>query len=195
MADIIKVRSIAIMLSCEKWVEITWLLNTVKGKRARGEASSHCWSASLKGKRRGCARLAGVFYGLLFSGGERWRIRSVELTGTLRDLFNKGDEQLQARDWPFSPCNFHTPSEIWTFKPYSICTLKPSERTHNLLFALGRTLNSVPALVHFTRPYTSNIYLLLSSQQCLYESDESVFYMIPCLPRYWFRWLIFHTEA
>lgn len=117
LADIIKVRSIAIMLSCEKWVEITWLLNTVKGKRARGEASSHCWSVSLKGKRRGCARLAGVFYGLLFSGGERCRIRSVELTGTLRDLFNKGDEQLQARDWPFSPCNFYTPSEIWTSSP------------------------------------------------------------------------------
>lgn len=81
---------------------------------------------------------AEVFYGSLFSGGERWRIPSVELIGTLCDLFNKGDEQLRARDWPFSPCNFHTPSEIWTSS--SICTMKHTNtntpgRTHYAICA------------------------------------------------------------
>lgn len=103
---------------------------------------------------------AEVFYGSLFSGGERWCIRSVELTRTLCDLFNKGDERLQARDWPFIPCNFHTPSEIWTSS--SICTMKPWKQKHNTgphtlcyLWSAGPWLLYLPCFILWRHPQLS----------------------------------------
>lgn len=47
LADIFKVMSIA----CEKWVEITWLLYTVKDKRAWGKKWVHIVGLFLSGER------------------------------------------------------------------------------------------------------------------------------------------------
>lgn len=102
----IKVRSIAIMLSCEKWVEITWLLNTVKGKRARGKASSHCWSASLKGKRRGVCALGRGF--LRASLLWRWEVAYS---------FSRANRNAP---WPFQQGWWTASGERLTFQPLQL---------------------------------------------------------------------------